>query len=179
MPVRPAFTTSSITLVGWFRHRIFHCLNVSVFTCQTGRKKQQLSSRRSYEGSTRCLALCLGLGPWPAPCLSISPTPLTDGELTQSSREQKQKIRPRGKGNKFSMFWGRLSLNKMQQYNFKQNTIFQKASSSSLLRDKNVRSLKVVHANFINPHKHTIPQLPYTWSLANKTGGSWKNNSDA
>lgn len=51
---------------------------------------------------------------------------------------------------------------------------FPKAFPSSLFRDKNLRSPKVADANSINPCKHTIAQLPYTRSLANKTGGSKK-----
>lgn len=58
------------------------------------------------------------------------------------------------------------------KYIFNQMTVFQKASSSSLFGDQNLRSLKLADVNSINPSKQTIAQLPYTWSLANKTGGS-------
>lgn len=36
-----------------------------------------------------------------------------------------------------------------------------KASSTIMFR-ANLRSLKAATANFINPHKHTVAQLPYT-----------------
>lgn len=51
-------------------------------------------------------------------------------------------------------------------------TVFQKAPSSSVFGDQNLRSPKLADVNSINPSKQTIAQLPYTWSLANKTGGS-------
>lgn len=58
------------------------------------------------------------------------------------------------------------------KYIFNQMMVFQKASSSSLFGDQNLRSPKLADVNSINPSKQTIAQLPYTWSLANKTGGS-------
>lgn len=117
-------------------------------------------------------ALYLGAQSTFTPFLSISFTPFTNRKLPQSSKEQKHKIWPREKGDTSSIFGGRLSFNKMQNTFLTKIQYFRKFPFQVCLETKNLRSPKVAHANFINPCKHTIPQLPHTRSLANKTGGS-------
>lgn len=117
---RSAFKTSTCHTCGVTQTKVHSPSELRTFICQTGRTKQQLYSEKGSGELPWCLwglgspwALCLGAqGILPLSSVFHSPPPL---QMEASpSRAQKHKRWPREKGNTSSVFWGRLSLNEMQ-----------------------------------------------------------------
>lgn len=151
-------------------------LSFRICSCQTGRKTSTWWAAEAMGRVRRPSGLTAGSpgpGPQPSPLPGHRASP-RDWRAASGSRLCDYKGTRRGRAERdtqLQCFQSDCHSIKCK-YIFNQMTVFQKASSSSLFGEQNLRSLALADVNSINPSKQTIVQLPYTWSLANKTGGS-------
>lgn len=138
--VRSAFKTLTCRTSWVTQTKVDSPSELSIFICPTGTRKQQLWEKRSSNDDCRGLA-CHGPSAWgldkhfPSHLYFTHPPPYK-WRVASASKEQKHKRWPREKGNASPMFWGRLSLNKMQTIFLTKRQCFRKLSLQVCLETK-------------------------------------------